>query len=97
MMTHSYYGGDYDSMGRSNYRAPIGAGHYGRSSIAYDHVYYDERMPPHHELRSEYPGRSGARTLIHEHSPENGPGNNSRRRIQVAVSQLTLRSRTSRN
>ncbi|CAK1357677.1 unnamed protein product [Cercospora beticola] len=86
MMTQSYYAGEFDSLGRPPYRAPVTPGHYGRPG-AYDHGYYE----PQHELRSDYLGRSSAGTLINEHGPESALPGNSRRRIQVACSRCRRR------
>ncbi|KAM3425580.1 putative transcriptional regulatory protein C2H10.01 [Cercospora zeina] len=86
MMTQSYYAGDFDSLARSPYRAPVSSGHYGRHG-AYGHGYYE----PHHELRSDFAGRSGPTASIHEHNPENTLPGHSRRRIQVACSRCRRR------
>lgn len=81
MTTQSYYGGDFDSFTRSGHRMHPNATQYERP-VPYTHAYYE---PPHPDLRSEYPGRPGTRTLIQEQGPENGPAGHTRRRIQVAV------------
>ncbi|KAF2215650.1 hypothetical protein CERZMDRAFT_94052 [Cercospora zeae-maydis SCOH1-5] len=86
MMTQSYYAGDFDSLGRPPYRAPFSSGHYGRH-VAYDHGYYE----PQHELHSDFPGRSGTTSSIHEQNSENTLPGSSRRRIQVACSRCRRR------
>lgn len=80
-MTQSYYGEGYDAFGRPNQRAPSTAAYYERPN-PYTHSYYD---PTQQDLRSEYVGRNGARTLIQEQGSDHGPAGLQRRRIQVAV------------
>ncbi|EME46521.1 hypothetical protein DOTSEDRAFT_70506, partial [Dothistroma septosporum NZE10] len=90
MMTQHYYGGGYDSVNRPSHRAPTAA-HYDRS-VPYTHGYYDPPPPQqHHDLRSEYVGRSGSRTMITEPGPDAGPHGHARRRIQVACSRCRRR------
>jgi hypothetical protein len=80
-MTQSYYGEGYDAFGRPNQRAPSTAAYYERPN-PYTHSYYDA---PHQDLRSEYVGRNGTRTLIQEQGSDQSPAGLQRRRIQVAV------------
>ncbi|KXT16254.1 hypothetical protein AC579_6946 [Pseudocercospora musae] len=87
MMTQSYYGADFDSFNRPSHRVYANPAHYERP-VPYTHAYYE---PSHPELRSDYPGRPGTRTLIHEQGPESGPAGHTRRRIQVACSRCRRR------
>ncbi|CZT15302.1 uncharacterized protein RCC_01166 [Ramularia collo-cygni] len=87
MMTQSYYGDGYDAFGRPNPRAPSSAAYYERPN-PYSHSYYDANQQ---DLRSDYVGRNGTRTLIQEQGSEHGPAGLQRRRIQVACSRCRRR------
>ncbi|SMQ49625.1 unnamed protein product [Zymoseptoria tritici ST99CH_3D7] len=87
MMTQSYYTGDFDTFSRSNQRANSSAAYYDRTA-PYSHGYYDTQ----NDLRSEYVGRPGNRTLIADnHDQDQHSHGHQRRRIQVACSRCRKR------
>jgi hypothetical protein len=88
MMTQSYFAGDLSTYGRSSHRAPSTAAYYNRS-VPYSHNYCNS----HQDLRSEYMGRSGNTTLItDQHIHDQHTHGQQRRRIQVAVGRINVKS-----
>lgn len=85
-MTHTYYGngvgsgGDYDNFYRSDHRHMSRAAYYDRNM---PYGYYEQTL--RYDNRSEYPGRPGVRTMIHEPDEPAAGEQRTRKRISVAV------------